>query len=72
MLYLQPLNIVKSFLKLALNAIGGIKGEEERIAKERLKICEPCNNRKRMKCGMCGCYLPAKVLSDSRCPIDKW
>ena len=41
--------------------------------KRRLDICNTCPKREGMKCSLCGCYLPAKVLSpSSECPIGNW
>jgi radical SAM superfamily enzyme len=50
------------------------KDEEiEKLADARLNICFECPNRKEYTCGLCGCFLKAKVRSiQSTCPIDKW
>lgn len=45
-----------------------LKVEGER----RLTICKDCPNRIGEICGLCGCFLPAKVVSSSDCPIGKW
>ena len=59
----------KNHLKDKMNTLDPkIKEEGER----RLSICNTCPKRLAMNCSVCGCYLPAKVLSDSDCPIGKW
>ena len=45
-----------------------VKVEGER----RLTICKECPSRIGETCGLCGCFLPAKVVSSSDCPIHKW
>jgi hypothetical protein len=48
-----------------------IKTREE--GRRRLDICATCPSRMGSKCSLCGCFLPAKVLSsDSDCPAGKW
>lgn len=48
--------------------------ENEILAKQRLKICVDCLNiKKNNYCGICGCYIPAKVRSKkSECPKQFW
>ena len=47
-----------------------------KIAKERLKICAGCEHRKGLLCGFCLCPLVAKARLtgkwDDGCPVDKW
>jgi hypothetical protein len=48
--------------------------EVEKIAKHRISICLKCDRLKSNKrCGICGCYMPAKVRSlKSKCPKNLW
>jgi len=48
--------------------------ETEKIAIMRMETCLECKElTKRKICGLCGCYMPAKVRSKkSKCVIDKW
>ena len=51
--------------------------EVEELAKRRITICTDktiCDKLKsNNKCGICGCYMPAKVRSvKSSCPLKKW
>ena len=69
---MQIKNIAQGFIKLALQALGAVKEQDRLKARERLEICDGCDSRNYMKCRICGCYLPAKALSDSGCPLDKW
>ena len=50
-----------------------ITGQETPDEERKLKICSTCSFRKKKYCGVCGCYLPAKVKSPgSECPKNKW
>lgn len=41
--------------------------------KEKLEVCITCPYvTKNKTCSLCGCYIPAKVKSDSKCPLNKW
>jgi hypothetical protein len=46
----------------------------EELAIERMEICLGCDKLKDNKrCGVCGCFMPAKVRSvKSTCPLKKW
>jgi len=48
--------------------------EVEKIATERMLTCLDCSKLKTNKrCGLCGCFMPAKVRSiKSKCPLNKW
>ena len=42
-------------------------------AKDRLAICEACENYSYKFCKKCSCFLPFKVLvRGTSCPIKKW
>ena len=61
-------NIIQGFFKLA-------KGEEltpRQIV--RARICMRCDHRTKMNtCGVCYCYLPAKIrVNKERCPKKRW
>lgn len=58
--------IANAFIKL-------MKGENSKLADERLKICNPCDDRMGILCGVCGCFLKAKVRDEEEeCPKFKW
>ena len=45
--------------------------------RKRLALCKECvyvkNVTKRMRCGLCGCYLGIKAsLPFMHCPVNKW
>tara|TARA_B110000211_G_C13760893_1_gene413095 strand:+ start:288 stop:494 length:207 start_codon:yes stop_codon:yes gene_type:complete len=46
------------------------------LMQERMSICDVCPVRTDSTCdeakGGCGCFLPAKHRSSSKCPKDKW
>ena len=45
----------------------------ERIAKERLKICMDCDQRRGVMCKQCGCPIAAKARSmKETCKMKKW
>lgn len=39
---------------------------------QRMLTCNGCPLREGKWCTKCGCYLPAKVWSNSMCPENKW
>lgn len=48
--------------------------QTEELAKKRIKTCLNCQKlTKKKTCGICGCFMPAKVRNpQSSCPIKKW
>ena len=48
--------------------------EVEKIATNRMATCLDCPKLKKdNRCGLCGCFMPAKVRSiNSTCPLKKW
>jgi hypothetical protein len=58
-----------NFLK---NNIGILNPKIVKEGERRLLICQNCPIRLNNMCGLCGCFLPAKVVSDSNCPLGKW
>ena len=46
------------------------------IMERRMLICDKCPTMTGSKCdiekGGCGCFLPAKNRSDSKCPQGRW
>lgn len=54
--------------------------EQKRIAKDRISICDICDERKYQEmiklhyCGKCGCPLEGKIFSPlaNACPLKKW
>jgi len=46
----------------------------EKLATKRMKICLECPKLKDNKrCGMCGCFMPAKVrCENATCPLKEW
>lgn len=49
--------------------------EVEKIAKERLEICNKCEFKQKVfwRCKLCGCPIPTKVRSmKSKCPDGRW
>jgi len=50
-----------------------ITNRNNKLAKERLKICSTCEYRVGLICGSCGCVLKAKArLPEEICPYSKW
>ena len=48
---------------------------EEKVAKERLSICENCEHYINLttQCKKCGCIMKLKTkLEQATCPIGKW
>jgi len=41
--------------------------------KERLDICNTCDQFDGVMCKLCGCHIKSKMISYySECPMDKW
>lgn len=54
---------------------GKVVLSEEELAKERLKVCEPCEHFTKMsrQCKLCGCFMDMKTkLLRATCPAGKW
>lgn len=50
-----------------------LTNRNNKIARQRLKICADCPNNKWGVCKICGCPLQTKSrLYDEHCPIEKW
>lgn len=50
-----------------------VTNQNNKLARERLKICLKCSDRKGGICNLCGCFLNAKArLHEEECPIQKW
>lgn len=66
--------IAKGFKNLIKSKILLSEGEIENLAEVRNKVCNLCSYKSNIStCKKCGCYLPAKVRSEtSSCPIKLW
>jgi hypothetical protein len=46
---------------------------DEETRKERIAICEDCDQLSGARCAKCGCYTNKKIiLQTEKCPIGKW
>jgi hypothetical protein len=62
----ELMNILKGYTNL-------ITKQNQVLAKERMKVCISCKDRKGLFCGICGCLLEAKTtVEDEKCKLDKW
>jgi len=69
----QISQIAEGWYNVVRDALGVLPDKIKTLAEDRLKICEPCPQRKNSKCNVCGCELIAKVKSTKAiCPIKKW
>ena len=51
----------------------GCKLVSEEEYKDRLKICDGCEERKGNSCNICGCNLQLKAKGKTfKCPLQKW
>lgn len=65
--------IYVGFSNYVRDAAGRLDIKTRQEGKRRFDICATCPHRMNSKCSLCGCYLPAKVLSpDSYCPDNRW
>ena len=63
-------NIITGFFNLLRTKLG-YPSKKEWL--DRLGTCLDCEYmNKNSTCNICGCYIPAKVRSKSKCPENKW
>lgn len=63
-------NFIKSTVKHVVN---GAESVSEGVYKERLSICNGCDQRDGTGCRICGCNLARKARwASNLCPIGKW
>jgi len=63
--------IVQGWWNLVLDFISDVRYKKYFDA--RYEICKVCDGNEKNFCKHCGCFLPAKTMSeDSECPIGKW
>ena len=68
-------SIISGWFNYALDELGLLNEKTKQLAESRLKICETCEHRKSNRCGICGCFIIAKVRDpNSVCPNNppKW
>lgn len=73
-------NISQGFINLVKSELGIANPDIEKLAIERLNICNTCSFRSNFpdiinrlsSCKSCGCNLVSKVRSKSKCPKEKW
>ena len=47
--------------------------EVEKLAAERILVCNHCEHKKKMTCGLCNCPLKAKLRAvEAECPDNRW
>lgn len=68
---------MSKLIRSAIGLVSGLwlwfKGSNTVVARSRMRICRPCQYRKGVRCGECGCLLLAKTrLPDEECPRNKW
>lgn len=64
--------IFVGWYNLVRQELGVLPPSLQQQADKRLKICSECEVRKDNQCQKCGCFLKAKVLSNSNCPSLLW
>jgi hypothetical protein len=72
-------HIAQGFTSLSVEKLTGKEVLKYARTDERIKICRTCefndwrNNNKRLWCGECGCFVPAKArVKDEKCPKGFW
>ncbi len=66
----QAWNLVRS---LADFVADGCKTVSEDQYRQRLEICDGCDQRRGNRCRQCGCRLSLKARGRAfRCPLSKW
>jgi len=76
-----PLTLQREIISGALDFLPDTSFVSDKVAEERLEICESCYNLdpSSRKCNLCGCFvdLKAKVkklpfMDNEACDLDKW
>jgi hypothetical protein len=72
-------HIAQGFTSLAVESVTGVEVLKYARTDERIAICRTCefadwrNNNKRLWCGKCGCFVPAKArVEKEKCPMGFW
>ena len=68
-------NIPKGSYNWLLSQLGLNAEEIEKMATERMLICNQCNDKNIALnvCKLCGCFLPTKTrVKEEECPKNKW
>lgn len=68
-------SILEGYWRLVEKNSGIIDEVRKQEGELRFSICSSCDqlNKESHKCGLCGCYMPAKVLvMNERCPQLLW
>ena len=65
-------DIATGWYNLVRKELGLLPSQLQKQSDTRLKICSECQYRNENRCLKCTCFLKAKVVSDSKCPINKW
>jgi hypothetical protein len=71
-------NIGAGFYNLIKSELGVENQEIEKRALDRYAVCRECPifNKELKVCDKdkqgCGCYIPAKIRSESMCPFNLW
>ena len=65
-------DITTGWFNLIRKELGILPSHLDNKATNRLHTCASCQWRDNNTCLKCGCFLKAKVLSDSKCPLNFW
>ena len=66
----QAWNLAQSLADFVADGCTTVSEEQYR---QRLEICDACDQRRDNRCMQCGCRLSLKVRGRVfRCPLDKW
>lgn len=62
-------SILTGWLNYAKGQLNILDPQTKALAEKRLAICEACPKRQTNQCGICGCFIPAKVSDpNAKCP----
>lgn len=66
----QVWNLATSLADFVVDRCRTVTEDEYR---QRLEVCDACEERRDNRCTKCGCYLSLKARGRAfRCPLDKW
>lgn len=68
----------KKMVNIVVGTYNNIFNKNNKVARERLKICSKCSEKKYIWklgyiCKQCGCILESKTrVNNEKCPLNKW
>ena len=69
---IDPKKILQAYIEKSKDILGKLEPEQKKEGERKLSICIKCPEYNAGFCKICLCYMPAKVLIDEKCPLNKF